>query len=458
MRVHLGSDHAGLELKDHLVALAARAGPRAGRPRPVRLRRPRRLPGLLPARGREAVVADEGSLGVVIGGSGNGEQIAANKVAGVRSRAGLERRDRRARPPAQRRQRALGRRPDAHGRGDDPLRRDLPGHRLHRRGAARPPDRDARRLRGDRRPAAPARVRASGSRPPMPEGHTLHRLATSLRDGVRRRRRAGEQPAGAVRGVGRAARRHPAARGASRSASTCSWSSSRPAAVHVHLGLYGKFRRPPGAGARPGGPGAAAPGRRHGVRRPARRHRLRAGHRRAARRRSWTGSAPTRCDPDADPEPRLGADPPQPRADRRAADGPGRAGRGRQRLPRRGAVPAPAAPAAARAARCGSASSRRCGRTSSVLLPTGSAPGGSRPCAPSTARSRREAAEARTAAVRNYVYRRTGQPCLVCGAKVRTEELAGPQSVLVSALSARVPLPRRRVGRPMTEMSDLTPG
>jgi ribose 5-phosphate isomerase B len=31
------------------------------------------------------VVADEGSLGVVVGGSGNGEQIAANKVEGVRA-------------------------------------------------------------------------------------------------------------------------------------------------------------------------------------------------------------------------------------------------------------------------------------------------------------------------------------------------------------------------------------
>src|SRR5699024_2234731 len=33
----------------------------------------------------EAVVADAGSLGGVIGGSGNGEQLAANKVAGVRA-------------------------------------------------------------------------------------------------------------------------------------------------------------------------------------------------------------------------------------------------------------------------------------------------------------------------------------------------------------------------------------
>ena len=33
----------------------------------------------------EAVVAEPGSLGVVMGGSGNGEQIAANKVKGVRA-------------------------------------------------------------------------------------------------------------------------------------------------------------------------------------------------------------------------------------------------------------------------------------------------------------------------------------------------------------------------------------
>jgi ribose 5-phosphate isomerase B len=31
------------------------------------------------------VVADHGALGIVIGGSGNGEQIAANKVTGIRA-------------------------------------------------------------------------------------------------------------------------------------------------------------------------------------------------------------------------------------------------------------------------------------------------------------------------------------------------------------------------------------
>jgi ribose 5-phosphate isomerase B len=36
-------------------------------------------------RAAEAVAADPGSLGVVLGGSGNGEQKAANKVGGIRA-------------------------------------------------------------------------------------------------------------------------------------------------------------------------------------------------------------------------------------------------------------------------------------------------------------------------------------------------------------------------------------
>ena len=65
-------------------------------------------------RAAEAVVADEGSLGVVIGGSGNGEQIAANKVEGVRAALAWSDETAALGPPAQRRQRALRRRPDAH--------------------------------------------------------------------------------------------------------------------------------------------------------------------------------------------------------------------------------------------------------------------------------------------------------------------------------------------------------
>jgi len=87
MRVHLGSDHAGLELKDHLLAWLADHGHEAVDHGPFVLDADDDYP-VFCLRAAEGVVADqqEGveSLGVVIGGSGNGEQMAANKVRGVR--------------------------------------------------------------------------------------------------------------------------------------------------------------------------------------------------------------------------------------------------------------------------------------------------------------------------------------------------------------------------------------
>jgi ribose 5-phosphate isomerase B len=84
MRVFLGSDHAGFELKarliDHLTGLghepvdcgAHTFDPEDDYPPPC-----------IAAAAR--TIAEPGSLAVVIGGSGNGEQIAANKVRGVRA-------------------------------------------------------------------------------------------------------------------------------------------------------------------------------------------------------------------------------------------------------------------------------------------------------------------------------------------------------------------------------------
>jgi ribose 5-phosphate isomerase B len=84
MRVYIGSDHAGFELKgrllEHLAGLGHEAtdcgahvfDPEDDYPPPC-----------IAAAAR--AVADPGSLAVVIGGSGNGEQIAANKVSGVRA-------------------------------------------------------------------------------------------------------------------------------------------------------------------------------------------------------------------------------------------------------------------------------------------------------------------------------------------------------------------------------------
>lgn len=84
MRVFLGSDHAGFELKARLVEHVRELGhdavdcgahtfdPEDDYPPPC-----------IAAAAR--TVAEPGSLAIVVGGSGNGEQIAANKVAGVRA-------------------------------------------------------------------------------------------------------------------------------------------------------------------------------------------------------------------------------------------------------------------------------------------------------------------------------------------------------------------------------------
>ena len=84
MRVHIGSDHAGLELKSHLVGWLREQGHEPVDHGPFRYDPLDDYP-VFCLRAAEAVVNDAGSLGVVIGGSGNGEQIAANKVRGVRS-------------------------------------------------------------------------------------------------------------------------------------------------------------------------------------------------------------------------------------------------------------------------------------------------------------------------------------------------------------------------------------
>lgn len=84
MRVYLGSDHAGFELKAHLVRSLTEAGYETVDVGPAAFDADDDYPPFCVAAARK-VVGDEGSLGVVIGGSGNGEQIAANKVPGIRA-------------------------------------------------------------------------------------------------------------------------------------------------------------------------------------------------------------------------------------------------------------------------------------------------------------------------------------------------------------------------------------
>ena len=83
MRVHLGSDHAGFELKEAIVRRLADLGHEAVDHGPAEYVATDDYPPYV-LRAAEGVAGEPGSLGVVLGGSGNGEAIAANKVKGVR--------------------------------------------------------------------------------------------------------------------------------------------------------------------------------------------------------------------------------------------------------------------------------------------------------------------------------------------------------------------------------------
>ena len=87
MRVHLGSDHAGLDLKAHLASWLTDHGYEPVDHGPFVVDPLDDYP-VFCLRAAEGVARDReqglDSLGVVVGGSGNGEQMAANKVVGIR--------------------------------------------------------------------------------------------------------------------------------------------------------------------------------------------------------------------------------------------------------------------------------------------------------------------------------------------------------------------------------------
>ena len=88
MRVHLGCDHAGLDLKDHLLGWLREHGHEPVDHGPFQYDALDDYP-VFCLRAADAVARERAaggdSLGVVIGGSGNGEQMAANKVPGIRA-------------------------------------------------------------------------------------------------------------------------------------------------------------------------------------------------------------------------------------------------------------------------------------------------------------------------------------------------------------------------------------
>ena len=84
MRVHIGTDHAGFDVKNYIVQVLQQRGYEVVDHGADAYDSEDDYPAFIlpPA---EAVIEQPGSLGIVLGGSGNGEVIAANKVRGVRA-------------------------------------------------------------------------------------------------------------------------------------------------------------------------------------------------------------------------------------------------------------------------------------------------------------------------------------------------------------------------------------
>lgn len=84
MKIFLASDHAGYELKGQIASHLTALGHDVTDLGPAEFDPADDYPGPCIACG-EHVVATPDSLGIVLGGSGNGEQMAANLVDGVRA-------------------------------------------------------------------------------------------------------------------------------------------------------------------------------------------------------------------------------------------------------------------------------------------------------------------------------------------------------------------------------------
>jgi ribose 5-phosphate isomerase B len=83
MRIAIGADHAGFALKQHLVQTLARLGHEVN-DRGTQSDAPVDYPPIC-AEVARLVASGHADRGVVIGGSGQGEQMAANKVRGIRA-------------------------------------------------------------------------------------------------------------------------------------------------------------------------------------------------------------------------------------------------------------------------------------------------------------------------------------------------------------------------------------
>ena len=83
LRIAIGSDHAGFDLKQHLVAFLTAAGHTVD-DQGTHSTESCDYPPICAGVGR-TVRDGKADFGIVMGGSGQGEQLAANKVRGVRA-------------------------------------------------------------------------------------------------------------------------------------------------------------------------------------------------------------------------------------------------------------------------------------------------------------------------------------------------------------------------------------
>lgn len=83
LRIAIGSDHAGFELKEHLVGYITSLGHRVDDQGTYGIASVD-YPPICAGVGR-TVRDGQADFGIVLGGSGQGEQLAANKVRGVRA-------------------------------------------------------------------------------------------------------------------------------------------------------------------------------------------------------------------------------------------------------------------------------------------------------------------------------------------------------------------------------------
>ncbi len=83
MKVYLGTDHTGLELKGKIIEFLSGLGYETVDSGAYELNKDDDYPDFI-AKAAEGVSKDEGSMGVVFGGSGQGEAMVSNKFPNVR--------------------------------------------------------------------------------------------------------------------------------------------------------------------------------------------------------------------------------------------------------------------------------------------------------------------------------------------------------------------------------------